>query len=198
MYYVERMPNAIMIGRVGENNFRNVQIDLTEWMTDMPGGVPSIIIIRPTETDADAYIAATTFSNNILTWVVTSSDTEKEGTGTIQIWLEEADEDGQIVKRSKSVIVAIRIYESITGENTNTPAPQVPWMEQMNGLKTETVTAKNAALVAQGKAEDAQEAAEIAAGIAIAQAGQIKFFLDNNGHLIFAYTDQVPVNEEGD
>ena len=58
------------------------------------------------------------------------------------------------------------------------------------------MNAKNAAVEAQGKAEEAQEAAEVAAGIAITQAGQIKFSLNDNGHLIFSYTDQVPVGEE--
>ena len=197
MYYIDKMPNVITIGRVGENNFRTIQIDMTEWMKDMPDGVPSIIVIRPGESDKDAYIADTAFTDNLLTWVITSSDTGREGTGTIQIWLEESDE-GQVVKRSKSIIAATRIYESITGDSTTVPAPQEPWMEQMTSLKTQTVTAKNAAESAQEAAEEAQDAAELAAGIAIAQAGQIKFSLNDNGHLIFSYTDQVPVNEEDD
>ena len=36
MYYIEKLPNVITIGRVGENNFRTEQFDMTEWMKDMP------------------------------------------------------------------------------------------------------------------------------------------------------------------
>ena len=194
MYYIEKLPNVITIGRVGENNFRTEQFDMTEWMKDMPDGVPSIVVIAPGKSDEDAYIANTSFSNNILTWVISSSDTPSEGTGTIQIWLEEEDE-GVITRRGKSATVAIRIYETV-GATRSTPAAQTPWLEQMTALRTQTVNAKNAAVEAQGKAEEAQEAAEVAAGIAIAQAGQLKFSINENGHLIMSYTDEVPIAEE--
>lgn len=48
-------------------------------------------------------------------------------------------------------------------------------------------------------AENAREdriKAEIAAGIAIAQAGQIYFEIASNGHLMLYYTDEVPISEE--
>jgi len=194
MYYIDKMPNVITIGRVGENNFRTLQIDMTEWMKDMPNGTPSIVVIRPEDTEDDAYIAATTFVNNILTWVINASDTANTGTGTMQVWLEEVN-DGAITRRGKNAIVAIRIYESITNRKS-TPSQQQPWMDQMTSLKSQTVVASAAAQTAQAAAEAAQEAAEIAAGIAITQAGQINLYIDEDGHLIFAYTDQVPVNEE--
>ena len=197
MYSIDKLPSVIDIGRVGEKNFRFHEFDMTPWMEDMPDGVPSIVVIRPGDSSDDAYIAATTFENNILTWTVSDSDTAHEGTGSIQIWLEKEDEETALVgKRGKSVIVAIRVDESINDPSAEVPDPQTSWMEQMTALKVATVDAKGAAVVAQTAAEAAQEAAEVAAGIAITQAGQIKFFLNDNGHLIFSYTDQVPVGEE--
>ena len=197
MNYIDRLPNVLTIGRVGENNFRTEQFDMTAWMTDMPNGVPSIVVIRPGETDADAYIAATSFYNNILTWVINAADTPRVGTGTIQIWLEEEDE-GVITKRGKSAMVAIRVYETVAAEQTETPAPQSTWLEQMTALRTQTINAQAAAREAQEKAEDAQEAAEVAAGIALAQSGQLKFTINDVGHLIMSYTSEVPIAEDDD
>lgn len=175
MYDIERLPNVITIGRVGEDNFRTEQFDMTSWMEEMPNGVPSIVAIRPGETDADAYIASTTFSNNILTWVVTESDTSAVGTGTIQIWLEQ-EADGVVERRGKSAMVAVRIYETI-GTTDSIPAAQVPWLEQMTALRTETVNAKTAAENAQAGAEAAESAtdgkAEEAEAWAVGQRGGV-------------------------
>ena len=197
MYYIENLPNVVTIGRVGENNFQTLQIDMTEWLKDMPDGIPSLVVIRPGETDDDAYIADTTFSNNILTWVITSSDTAKTGTGTIQVWLEELD-GTTTTRRGKSAMIATRVYEAI-GQRTVTPAPQQPWMDQMTNLSAQTVSAKNAAVAAKDAAVEAQHAAETAAGVAIAQSGQLKFYIDTSdrdGHLIMCYTEGVPIAEE--
>ena len=161
MYNIERLPGVIDIGKVGEKNFRTIEFDLSSWITEIPNGVPSLVVVRPGDSEDAAYIAATTFENNILTWIVSDSDTANDGAGTIQIWLEEfSDED--VTKRGKSAMTAIRVYESIASASSNVPAPQTAWMEQMTGLKTETVAAKQAAETAQGLAETAQGAAETA------------------------------------
>lgn len=180
MYYIDKLPNVIEIGRVGEKNFREVQIDMSAWLADLPEGIPSIVVIRPGDSPDDAYIAATTFDNPVLTWVVSESDTgTSEGTGSIQIWLEELDTETQTVnKRGKSAIVAVRIDESIDNPSSDVPAPASSWVEQVTAIgiqvtndknatlsaKTDAQTAQTAAETAQGKAEDAQTAAETAQG----------------------------------
>ena len=174
MYEINKMPSAIDIGFTGEKLFREIQIDMTKWMQQMPDGVPSIVHIRPGETEADAYIAATTFEDNILTWKITNGDLgEIEGTGLMQIWLEE-EENSSVVKRGKSILVVTRISKAINEADGTTPAAQEAWLEQMTALKVATVNAaedaddakddavaaKTAAETAQGKAEDSAEDAE--------------------------------------
>ena len=44
--------------------------------------------------------------------------------------------------------------------------------------------------------QDYLDAFERAAQVAVIKNGQIKFYINDQGHLIFAYTDQVPVAEE--
>ena len=74
MYKIETLPQIIDIGFTGEKKFRKIEIDMSAWMAEMPDGVPSIVHIRPTESASDAYIANTTFADNILTWEVTAGD----------------------------------------------------------------------------------------------------------------------------
>lgn len=210
MFDIANMPASVEIGFTGEQAFRSIQIDMTKWMQIMPDGVPSIVHIRPGESNEDAYIVATTFEDNILTWPVSASDLGvSEGIGSAQVWLEESENE-TLDKRGMSTLFATLIRQSIGDVESTVPPAQMPWMQQMTLLKTETVeakleaeqsvedanTAKEAAEFAQNKAEAAQSAAELAAGIAIAQAGQIDFAIDDNGHLIFSYTDEVPVPEE--
>ena len=169
MYKISKMPLAVDIGYVGETGFRKLEIDMKEWMRLMPDGIPSIVCIRPGETKADAYVAVTTFENDVLTWVITAADIgTQEGEGEIQIWLEE-EENSSVIKRGKSVKVKTRVNDAVNDPDPNTPTSEEAFIEQVTGLKTAAVNAKTAAEAAQtaaetaqGKAEDAQEAAEAA------------------------------------
>lgn len=163
MYSIDRLPAFIDIGYVGEKNYRVIEFDLTSWMETLPTGVPSIVFIRPGETEDDAYVAATTFADNILTWTITDSDVAKDGTGIAQIYLEK-EVDSAVTVRGKSALVAIRVNESLGEPSSEIPEPQTAWIEQMTELKTQTVAAKTAAETAQTNAEAAQNAAEIAQG----------------------------------
>lgn len=163
MYSIDRLPAFIDIGYVGERNYRVIEFDLTSWMEALPTGVPSVVLIRPGETEDDAYVATTTFENNILTWTITDSDVAKDGTGIAQIYLEK-EVDSAVTVRGKSALVAIRVNESLGEPSSEIPEPQTAWIEQMTELKTQTVAAKTAAETAQTNAEAAQNAAEIAQG----------------------------------
>ena len=139
------MPSQIDIGFTGELMFRKVEIDMSAWMADMPEGVPSIVHIRPEETTEDAYIVATTFENNILTWEITNADLGSvEGVGTAQIWLEE-EANESVVKRGKSILVATMIHQAINDASEEVPAVQAAFMEQMTALKVATVNAAETA-----------------------------------------------------
>lgn len=162
MYEINHMPREIEIGFIGETNFRPIEINMSEWMKKAPGGVPSIVCIRPQETEEDAYIAATTIDeNNILRWTPTEGDLGiHEGYGEIQIWLEK-EVNGTVQKRGKSVRVKTRVNYAIASASAQVPAGQQAWMEQMTALKDIVVDA--AAGIAgnvQSAAESAQQAAD--------------------------------------
>lgn len=184
MYEIDKMPNSIVLGYLGEKNYRTIEIDMSAWMAEMPYGIPSIVHVQPKKSEEDAYIVNTTFNDNILRWVVNAGDLGAiEGSGTAQIWLEE-EENLSVVKRGKSALVATIIHDSL-GEPTGTvPAPQESWLEQMTALKVATVEASStaveygsaaveAATTATGAAETATEAsvaAVEASGTAVAAA----------------------------
>ena len=166
MHKVNQLPQNIDIGYVGEQLFRPIEIDMTPWMAKMPNGVPSIVHTRPGESDDDAYIAATTFENNVLTWTISASDLgSDEGVGIAQVWLEE-EENNTLNKRGMSAVFATIIHGSVGNQDPVVPPSQLPWLQQMTGLKTATVVAAAEAQAAQEAAESAQEAAETAQGAA--------------------------------
>lgn len=166
MFKVNQLPQNIDIGYVGEQQFRPIEIDMSPWMAKMPDGVPSIVHTRPGESDDDAYIVATTFENNVLTWTISASDLgSDEGVGIAQVWLEE-EENNTLNKRGMSAVFATIIHGSVGNQDPNIPPSQLPWLQQMTGLKTATVVAAEEAQAAQEAAEAAQEAAEAAQGAA--------------------------------
>ena len=156
MYEITHLPSIIEAGVTGEKGMRRIQIDMRPWLVDMPTGVASMVLIRPGETSADAYIAATTFVDGILTWSPALADLgEVEGYGQMEIWLEEIEDDS-VTKRGKSAKVQTFIRQSIADETGPIPEAQESWLEQMTALKTATV---NAAESVDGVVEQAQEAA---------------------------------------
>ena len=166
MYDISHMPQSIEIGFTGETCFRKIEIDMSAWMAIMPDGVPSIVHIRPGETTAQAYIAATTFEDNVLTWEVTAGDIGTvEGTGLAQIWLE-AEANDSVIKRGKSTLVSTIVRMALNDASEVVPEPQTAWLEAMSGLKVETVTAKVAAEAAQAAAETAKTEAQSARDLA--------------------------------
>lgn len=156
MYEITHLPSIIEAGVTGEKGMRRIQIDMRPWLVDMPDGVASMVLIRPGETSSNAYIAATTFVDGILTWSPALADLgEVEGYGQMEIWLEETEDDS-VTKRGKSAKVQTFIRQSIADETGPIPEAQESWLEQMTALKTATV---NAAESVDGVVEQAQEAA---------------------------------------
>ena len=185
MYEINRLPQMIDIGYTGEHAFRTIEIDMSAWMALMPTGVPSIVHIRPGESPSEAYVAATTFTDNVLSWTISASDIgNSEGTGIAQVWLEEASNPSPN-KTGMSSVFATLVRQSVSDGETDVPDAQVPWLQQMTALKTETVAANVSAISAKNAAQAAQDAAEVAAGIAIAQAGQLKFAINSNIRILF-------------
>lgn len=169
MYNVMHLPGVIEIGVTGENQFRRLEFDMRPWLEVLPGGVGSIVHIRPGETGDDAYVAATTMEDGILTWELTAGDVgEVEGYGQMEIWLEDPN-----TARGKSTKCQTYVRSSLALTH-EIPEAQEAWLEQMTGLKTETVIAAQSAEDAREAAESAQTAAEAARDAAQAVAGDFQ------------------------
>lgn len=164
MYDIERMPQWVEIGYTGETQYRTIEIDMSAWLQTMPDGVPSIVHIRPGESEADAYIAATSFSDGILSWTISASDLgDNEGTGLAQVWLEENEND-TLNKLGMSAVFATLVRQSLSDNESDVPPAQLPWLQQMTALKTETITARNEVMTAESTAESAAGTATTKAG----------------------------------
>ena len=169
MYNVMHLPGVIEIGVTGENQFRRLEFDMRPWLEVLPGGVGSIVHIRPGETGDDAYVAATTMEDGILTWELTAGDVgEVEGYGQMEVWLEDPN-----TARGKSARCQTYVRSSLALTH-EIPEAQEAWLEQMTGLKTETVIAAQSAEDAKEAAESAQAAAEAARDAAQAAAGDFQ------------------------
>ena len=137
MYKINHMPSVIEIGHIGENRFRPIEIDMRAWLAVIPSGVASIIHIRPGETEADAYITGSEMSDGILRWTPAAGDLGNiEGYGQMQIWLQDIE-----THRGKSTEVQTFVRGTLVSES-DVPAAQETWMEQMNTLKVETYQAR--------------------------------------------------------
>lgn len=166
MYDINNMPQSIEIGYTGETNYRTIEIDMSKWLETMPEGYPSIVHICPGKTTADAYIANTTFADGILSWTISASDLgATEGTGLAQVWME-AVENYTLNKEGRSAVFATIVRQSLSDEDPTVPPSQLPWLEQMTLLKTQTLIASDEAKAAQTEATAAATTAESAAATA--------------------------------
>ena len=140
-YKVNSLPNVVPIGYVGEKNHRQIDIDITDWLTEMPDGVPSIVHMRPGETEEQAYVAATTYSDGVIHWIITAGDLGAvEGTGSAQVLLEKEENDA-VVRRGKSALFATMIKGSIGEPSRTVPAGVQSVLDQMTALKNAAVAA---------------------------------------------------------
>lgn len=180
----------LQIGVQGENNVENLDIDMAAWIEKYPGAVFHILF-KPYNAIAPSPMN-TVYEDGVLTWTVDAGATAVVGVGYTEIRAQDAETG--LLKKSK--IIPTAVENSVSGIETDPPESYQAWVTSVLNAGTAAVNAEAAAEEAQEKAEEAQDAAEVAAGVAIAAQGLIKFALDNNGHLIFSYTDQAPVGQE--
>lgn len=128
--------------------------------------------------------------------------------GTITIWHKRNGDTvpqpmaGVVLDREKGIL-------SVTPTNTDTYVSGEGSAEvrltQGNVVKKtrEVITGVSPAVTGSGQPlgsgwQDYIDAIERAAQVAILKGGTIKFAFDDNDHLIFSYTDDIPVEEEVD
>lgn len=162
--------SSIAIGIRGENIATTVVFDCTQLVSKYGLGAAVLMIKRPD--DAQAYPAVVEQDGATVTWSVTATDTEKQGSGRAELfWYV-----GELL--AKSIVYMLRIADDIGVAGSTPPDPYETWVDTLTELgagtlenaqaaeaaQTAAETAQGKAETAQGKAEDAQEAAEIAQG----------------------------------
>lgn len=133
MYEIGKMPASIDIGYTGEQEFRTVQIDMSEWVAKVPGATPILMYIRPGE--SEPYPVEITYEDYIITWSVTDGDLgTKEGTGLLQVWFGVQDEEQVMRKLGMSSVVTTIVHLSVSG-GANASTVQIPWLKEIMEMK---------------------------------------------------------------
>lgn len=115
----------ISLKQQGDNEVTKIEIDISEWKTEYPNGLFSIVAKRPNENEL--YVANTTIDGNTLIWAVTSYDTYYSGYGTMQIVMSQTSGE-----KKYSQIVLTNILESQQGTVSPTPPQPVPtWIGEV-------------------------------------------------------------------
>ena len=142
----------VYLGRSGENLARTVKIDVSEWLDRWPGA--SIHILHRPRGSEGYYIADTTLEGGMLTWVITAADVAAPGRGRLEIRATE----GETIK--KSMIGVSIVDASLTGNETEPPDPQKPWVDSVLAAAATVETSADRAEQAADRAEQASANAE--------------------------------------
>lgn len=168
-YEVDNLTGVeINLGRVGENGARTIEFDVRPWTALRPEGFVVVYVVPPAAQaqcrpsyhhnhDSHAgYIALTSFEDGIVSWVITSNDTQSEGKGAVELIM--YGQDNEILQ---STVVKTKVSRSLSHSGGHGcgcgPNPNQPWVDQVARM----------AMTAQDAAERAEAAAENAESIAI-------------------------------
>jgi len=83
---IDNIKGMVYLGVQGETLVTQINIDCTSWLQLYPTGIITIEAMRPG--DLTAYtVSNTTINKGIVTWNVSTYDTQKAGNGTFQVKL---------------------------------------------------------------------------------------------------------------
>lgn len=105
MYDVKYLPAVIDIGVTGEKKFRQIEIDVSALLEEIPGGTAALVCLRPGETTV--FRPTVTTADGILTWIVQGTDLGNEGKGWLQV---EVAKTGDNPVVAKSPVVRTRVH----------------------------------------------------------------------------------------
>lgn len=105
----------LVIGRQGENEVTTVQFDVSGWATLYGEGTFTLTNLRPTE--SLGYACTVTVADEVVSWVVKSTDVYIAGEGHVQLTYTVGD---QI---AKSVIYFTRVQKSLNSSEVPDDPP---------------------------------------------------------------------------
>lgn len=167
IYPITHLPPVIDIGKQTEKGVTRIGFDVHEWLDDWPGMAFSVQPTRPGETES--YFAASEMVGSVVFWLVGAVDTEKPGSGTVEVLGVTEDE------RKLSFMCRTSIANTNTATVAEVPEPNKPWVDQVIlAGETAKADAKEAAESASNAAQSEQSAgkSEQAAATAATQACQ--------------------------
>ena len=130
----------VEIGRMGENLYRELNIDVSAWLAELPGASVSVVFRRP---DGQVYPVIVNSSEQVITWLPNSSDLAVPGTGMLEVRLYLDD----VI--CKSAIINTATSRALGAPVAPPPAPAPDWV----------TTAGNDAKRAEAAADRAESAA---------------------------------------
>lgn len=144
-----KIGDVVMIGYSPENEARQIRFDLGQWLSVWPQAIPTLLVVRPGE--SEAYPAKTEMAGQTIIWTVRRYDTEIPGMG--DMWVVFRGQDDEMLGLTPhSRVVIQRGPPNIEGEEP--PDGAIPWVEDVF----------EAADRAEDAAKRAEEIAEAIAG----------------------------------
>ena len=155
------------LGRLGENIYRRIRFDISEYAAEYPGASYYLINQRPG--DSEAYpVAVVENDGQSLYWMVGNADLSASGQGRCELIVM----NGEMV--AKSIIYLTAVHPALDGSGT-VPSPWESWFEQFTALK------EAAEAAAQSAAESAEQAAQYALRIYVDDSTLKIEHVNNNG-----------------
>ncbi len=168
MYEIDKL-QYLQIGVQGENDATPIEIDMTSWVEKYPDATFHILFKPYNSNTISPMLTEYDADTKVLTWTPTSGATAVVGVGYTEV---RAQDSEGLIKKTR--IIPTSVENSVSGNESTPPASYQEWV--------------TAVLNAGASAFDGA-----AAVMAVAQGAQIRFYIDDDGHLIFAYTDETPV-----
>ena len=125
----------IVLGRCGERNARSIRFDISDWIADYGKGSVQLIYQRPQ--DDVPYPVAVETSGGIVTWNVTSTDTERPGAGKCELRYYVGD------TLAKSGTWSTYVWDAMASTGEIPEAPGFSWFDQMMDAAARAVNASN-------------------------------------------------------
>lgn len=123
IYPITHLPPVIDIGKQTEKGVTRIGFDVHEWLDDWPGMRFSVQPTRPGETDS--YLAVSEMVGSVVFWLVGAVDTEKPGSGTVEVLGVTEDE------RKLSFMCRTAIANTNTATVAEVPEPNKPWVDRV-------------------------------------------------------------------
>lgn len=128
MFTISCPPKVVWLGREGENEFRTIEVEVSEWLREYPNGTISVVYHRP---DDSIYMPQVTTSGNITRWLITSTDTSFTGRGEAEFRII----DGDVV--GKSVKMPTMVSDGINATTDDPDSAPADWTVEAGRLQNE-------------------------------------------------------------